>query len=69
MKFAKTDFPILITETGQRKYWHSLFINIVAENKPMVSINCAAIPHNLIESGLFGYEEGPLRAARGKPEV
>jgi transcriptional regulator with AAA-type ATPase domain len=29
-------------------------------NKPLITINCAAIPENLFESELFGYEKEPL---------
>lgn len=72
MKFAKTDFPILITGetgTGKEVFAQSIHKNSTRGSKPMVSINCAAIPHELIESELFGYEEGSFTGARkgGKP--
>lgn len=72
MKFAKTDFPILITGetgTGKEVFAQSIHKNSTRCNKTMISINCAAIPHDLIESELFGYEEGSFTGARkgGKP--
>ncbi len=72
IKFSKTDFPILITGetgTGKEVFAQSIHKNSSRENKPMVSINCAAIPYELIESELFGYEEGSFTGARkgGKP--
>ncbi|WP_313370974.1 sigma 54-interacting transcriptional regulator, partial [Sedimentibacter sp.] len=72
MKFAKTDFPILITGetgTGKEVFAQSIHKNSIRQNKPMISINCAAIPHDLIESELFGYEEGSFTGAKkgGKP--
>ena len=72
IKFAKTDFPILLTGetgTGKEVFAQSIHKNSTRRNKPMVSINCAAIPHELIESELFGYEEGSFTGARkgGKP--
>jgi len=37
-------------------------------DKPFIKINCAAIPHNLIESELFGYEKGAFSGAvQAKP--
>jgi len=67
MKFAKTDFPILITGetgTGKEVFAQSIHKNSNRREKTMVSINCAAIPKDLIESELFGYEEGSFTGAK-----
>jgi len=67
MKFAKTDFPILITGetgTGKEVFAQSIHKNSNRSEKTMVSINCAAIPKDLIESELFGYEEGSFTGAK-----
>lgn len=71
-KIAKTDFPILLTGetgTGKEVFAQSIHKNSTRSQKPMVSINCAAIPKELIESELFGYEEGSFTGAKkgGKP--
>ncbi len=66
-KAAKTMFPVLLTgETGTGK---EVFANAIHNSgerreKPMVSINCAAIPNELLESELFGYEEGAFTGAK-----
>ena len=66
-KASKTMFPVLLTgETGTGK---EVFANAIHNNgerreKPMVSINCAAIPNELLESELFGYEEGAFTGAK-----
>ncbi len=67
IKAAKTDFAILLTgETGTGKEIFAQAIHNASPraNKPMVSINCAAIPSNLLESELFGYEEGAFTGAK-----
>jgi transcriptional regulator with PAS, ATPase and Fis domain len=65
-RFAKSDLTFLITgETGTGK---EVFANAVHElsdrrNKNFVKINCAAIPKDLLESELFGYEPGSFSGA------
>ena len=67
IKAARTSFPVLLTgETGTGK---EVFANAVhngsnRKEKPMISINCAAIPSELLESELFGYEEGAFTGAK-----
>lgn len=69
---AKTDSTVLITgETGTGKEVIANFIHhsSLRSKKPMVAINCAALPENLLEAELFGYEKGSFTGAlnSGKP--
>lgn len=72
VKLQKHKIPILITgESGVGKdHFVSLLKNAgPRKDAPLIAINCASIPHELIESELFGYETGSFTGARsgGKP--
>ncbi len=69
---AKADSSILITgETGTGKSMIAKYIhdNSLRAKGKFIELNCAAIPENLIESELFGYESGAFTGAKkgGKP--
>ena len=72
LKAADTNLPVLITgESGTGKELFAQAIHHASRRKlyPFVRINCSAIPRDLFESELFGYEEGAFTGARsgGKP--
>ncbi|MEK6589292.1 MAG: sigma-54 dependent transcriptional regulator, partial [Nitrospinota bacterium] len=49
--------------TGKELIAKSLHYNSVRSSKPFMAINCAAIPENLLETELFGYEKGAFTDA------
>ncbi|WP_459931765.1 sigma 54-interacting transcriptional regulator, partial [Desulfosporosinus burensis] len=71
-KAALTDSTILISGesgTGKELFAHAVHGASYRRKGPFIAINCSAIPETLIESELFGYEEGAFTGAKrgGKP--
>jgi len=67
IKASKTNFPVFLsgsTGTGKEVLAKAIHLNSDRKNHPMVSINCGAVPENLLESELFGYEEGAFTGAK-----
>jgi transcriptional regulator with PAS, ATPase and Fis domain len=65
-QFAQVDSPVVITgETGVGKevMAHYIHQNSRRSQYPLVVINCAAVPENLIETELFGYVKGAFTGA------
>ena len=66
---AKSNIPILITgESGVGKEMVARAIQGSSDRggQPFVTVNCGAIPENLVESILFGHEKGSFTGATGK---
>ena len=72
MRLAQVDSTILITGesgTGKELVAESIHEYSSRSEKPLIKVNCGAIPEDLLESELFGYETGAFTGARkgGRP--
>ena len=67
IQFAESDSPVLLlgdTGTGKEMFAQAIHVQSKRRESAFISINCAAVPENLLESELFGYEEGAFTGAR-----
>ena len=65
--YTKADSSVLIegeSGTGKEFFAQSIHNASARKNGPFVAVNCTAIPENLLESELFGYETGAFTGAR-----
>jgi PAS domain S-box-containing protein len=66
-RYADTDSTILLvgeTGTGKEIFVHGIHNLSRRSKQPFVSLNCAALPAQLLESELFGYEEGAFTGSK-----
>lgn len=64
---AKTDAAVLVSGangSGKEIITRLIHMSSARRSKPFITVNCSAIPESLIESELFGYEEGAFTGSR-----
>ncbi|WP_018275764.1 sigma-54 dependent transcriptional regulator [Teredinibacter turnerae] len=70
-KVAPTNATVLVhgeTGTGKELVAHALHDESPRRSRPLISVNCAAIPETLIEAELFGHEKGAFTGAASTRE-
>ena len=68
-RIAETDSTVLIageSGTGKELIAETIHVNSLRKNGPFIKINCSAIPKELLESELFGYDPGAFTGAKKK---
>ncbi len=66
---AATNCTVLLegeSGTGKELFAHAIHSASNRKNGPFIAVNCASLPHSLVESELFGYEKGAFTGALGQ---
>lgn len=72
LRVARLDTTVLLrgeSGTGKEVYANFIYQNSARVGKPFIKVNCAAIPANLMESEMFGYDGGAFTGADKKGKI